>query len=124
MIISSVWFFNVLLFASTCSKHRGFGEEREWRVIHVPKQHPSDVLEQSVEVIRGVPQTVYKIPLRNIPEEGLVGVEIQEILHHIIIGPSSYPLPLHDAFVSVLEQAGVEDAASKVITSDIPLRSV
>ena len=115
--------FSMLLFASVCSKHPGFREEREWRVIAVPKIFPSKVLESGVETISGVPQPVYKVPLRDNPQEGLVGVEIPVFLDRIIIGPSSYPLPVFDAFVATLEVAGVAEANSKVVISDIPLRT-
>ena len=59
--------FNMFLFAATCTKHPGFDEELEWRVTHNPHMHPSPHLTRSIETIRGVPQPVYKIRLRNIP---------------------------------------------------------
>ena len=114
--------YTTLLFATTCSKHPGFEEEREWRVIYTPKQNPSSVLTNATEVINGVPQTIYKVPLKNIPEQGLVGLEIRELVDRIIVGPSDFPSATYEAFVSMLESRGVENAAQKVWTSDIPLR--
>ena len=115
--------FSMLLFGSTCSKHPGFREEREWRVIAVPKIFPSQVLSSDVETIDGVPQLVFKVPLRDIPDQGLVGVEVPAFVEKVIIGPSNFPLPIFDAFVATLERAGVSNAASKVIVSNIPLRT-
>src|SRR3972149_1530233 len=121
IIINSI--FSMLLFGSTCSKHPGFREEREWRVIAVPKIFPSKVLSTDIETIDGVPQLVLKVPLRDVPDQGLVGVEISAFVDKVIIGPSNYPLPMLDAFVATLAKAGVPNAASKVTVSNIPLRT-
>ena len=114
--------YYMLLFAATCSKHPGFHEEREWRIIHLPKQNPSEVLIESIEIIGGVPQKVFKIPLKNIPEEGLVDIEIPQIVNRIIIGPSAYPVPIYNAFVDALKDVGMENPESKIVISLIPLR--
>jgi hypothetical protein len=114
--------FHTLLFAATCTKHPGFKEEREWRIIHFPKRQRSAVLEKSIATIHGVPQLVYKIPLKDIPEQNLQGLELQNILDRVIIGPSNYPETIHGAFISELSNAGVADAEEKVHISDIPLR--
>jgi hypothetical protein len=65
---------------------------------------------------------VYKIPLRNVPEEGFVGAEIPELIDRIIIGPTQFPYAIADAFHQVLEQVGVKGAGNRIIVSDIPLR--
>jgi hypothetical protein len=62
--------FNVFLFAALCTKHPGFHEEQEWRVIHAAEMHPSKHLAKDLEVVRGAPQFVYKIPLKDIDDEG------------------------------------------------------
>lgn len=117
------YIFNMLLFGVTCSKHPGFHEEREWRIIHVPSYSPSTVLEKSIEVVAGVPQPVFKIPLEDIPEEGLVGIEIPRLLDRIIVGPSQFPFAVYQAFVHELAKAGVVDASSRITISNIPLRT-
>ena len=55
--------FGMLLAGVVCLKHEGFREEREWRAIYSPKRWPSEIMEHSTEVVAGVPQVVYKIPL-------------------------------------------------------------
>jgi len=110
------------IFGVVCTKHPGFAEEREWRVVYSPSMYPSNHLIRAIEVIQGVPQPVYKIPLKNIPEEGLVGAEIPELLDRIIIGPTQYRLAIWEAFMDLLRQAGVADPAKKIVLSNIPLR--
>jgi hypothetical protein len=114
--------FNTLKFASLCTKHPGFLEEREWRVVYQPTFEKSDVLTKSTEAISGTPQPVYKIPLKNIPEDGVVGIEIPEFINRIIVGPTQYPQAVREAFIDLLTDAGTACPASKVLISDIPLR--
>lgn len=114
--------FNVLRFSVQCTKHPGFREEQEWRVVYVPSMHPSDKIKSSVECVRGTPQVVYKIPLKNHPEEGLFGLEIPEFLERIIIGPSQHPQVLRRAFSQLLKEAGVQFPQDRIVVSDIPLR--
>ena len=113
---------NAFKFAALCTKHPGFNEENEWRVIYMPTMEKSEHLGKDIEVIRGTPQPVYKIPLKNIPEEGLVGFEIPEILDRIIIGPTEYPVAIREAFETLLADSGVEDPANRVWVTGLPLR--
>jgi Protein of unknown function (DUF2971) len=118
--------FNMYLYAATCTKHPGFKEELEWRIIHHPDLYPSPHLTKSIETIRGVPQLVFKIHLRNIPAEipieRLDGIEIPELVERVIIGPTQHPTVIREAFIMELSAAGVRDAARRVVISDIPLR--
>ena len=114
--------FNMFKFAALCTKHPGFGEEKEWRIIYTDELSRSEKLVRAVKVIGGTPQPVYKIPLVDIPGEGLIDVEVPKILNRIIIGPTEHPIVSRDAFVEVLERSGVENPDEKVFVSDIPLR--
>ena len=73
-------------------------------------------------MISGVPQPVYKIPLNDLPDEGLVGLRIPELVDRVIIGPTDYPLAMFDAFTDALHEAGVEKPHERVFVSNIPLR--
>ena len=114
--------FRMLMFASLCTKHPGFGEEREWRVIYCPPLERSEYVIRDIQSIGGAPQPIYKIPLKDIPEAGFAGAAIPALIERIIIGPTQYPLAMWKAFTSLLADAGMENAAAKVFVSDIPLR--
>lgn len=116
------YIFQAFKTAVLCTKHPGFDEELEWRVVHTPDLNPSTRLIKAVETIGGVPQPIYKVPLVDIPEENLVGIEIPELIHHIIIGPTDYPAAMADAFKFALTEAGATDVDNKVVVSSIPLR--
>lgn len=111
-------------FAILCTKHPGFLEEREWRIIYSPAMHKSDVIKESIESIAGVPQKVCKLPLVDRPELGISGITLPDIIDRVIVGPTLYPFDVAEALTALLEGAGVENASSKVVVSEIPLRQV
>jgi len=115
--------FAMLVVTALNLKHVGFKEEREWRIIYLPEQNPSKLIKRDVETINGVPQIIYQVPLEDYPKENVVGISIPRLIDRIIIGPTQYPLPLYHAFKVALEEAGVENAGSRVIVSNIPLRT-
>lgn len=116
------WMFQVAKMMILCTKHPGFKEEREWRVIHCPDIEPPSNIISSIECLNGVPQQIYKIPLQNIPDENFNEVTIPEVLDRIIIGPSDEAPLLLDSFRKLLSEAGCEDVDQKVHYSGIPLR--
>lgn len=109
-------------FAALSTKHPGFAEEREWRVIYSPTLFYSNRINFDIETIEGVPQRVYKLKMENYPDENFVGATLPELLEKIIIGPTQSPWPIYDALTTKLLEKGVVDAFSKVQISDIPLR--
>lgn len=116
--------FTMLHFAVLSTKHTGFLEEKEWRVIAVPKMYGNGLLNSSIEVINGIPQRVQKIQLQDQPEDGLVGLALPGLLNRIIIGPTEFPKTIREAFISLLSDIGIENPSEKVIVSGIPLRNI
>jgi hypothetical protein len=114
--------FFILVTAAVSLKHVGFVEEREWRVIYMPDVNRSNLIAPAIQVIGGIPQIVYKIPLEENPANNVVGVGIPALVDRVIIGPTTYPGPIQAAFVAALQAAGVTDAPSRVFLSGIPLR--
>jgi hypothetical protein len=114
--------FTAFRLAVLCTKHPGFREELEWRVIYSPRYQPSARIRRDIESINGTPQPVCKIALEDVPDEGLVGAAIPSLVERIIIGPSRHPDVMWEAFVDLLREIGVEAPESRVFASDIPLR--
>lgn len=115
------WLYQMMTMAMLCVKHPAFEEEREWRLFHSLAE-PSPHMVVEVETIRGVVQPVVKLPLRPGPAGEPTGRSLPEILDKVLIGPTEFPLATATAFVQLLEQAGVPDAARKVHVTGIPLR--
>jgi hypothetical protein len=120
MLVNFIYF--MLMANVVCMKHEGFHEEREWRIIYSPNQRSSKLISHSIEVVAGVPQTVYKIPLGG-DDSDHADIALSKLIDRIIIGPSPYPWPMYEAFVSALTAANVPDARSHVFVSGIPIRS-
>lgn len=114
--------FHAFRLAMLCTKHPGFREEREWRIVYAPHINRSERIKESVELIRGIPQIVHSIPFRDFPEEGFVGAELPKLVNRVIIGPTDFPAELRKATIALLMEAGMPDAGSKVVCSTIPLR--
>lgn len=113
------WVFATLLGGVTCVKHEGFHEEREWRAIYTPKRAQSELIVPSTEVIGGVPQIIYKIPLDGSSSPDL---DLAKMFDRLIVGPSPYPWVICEAFMSALTGIGIPDAGNRVHVSGIPLR--
>jgi len=117
------WVFATLLGGVTCVKHEGFLEEREWRAIYTPKRAQSPLMISSTEVIGGVPQIIYQLPLDSSVSPLLAELDLAKMFDRLIVGPSPYPWVIYEAFVDELTKIGVSDAVNRVWVSGIPLRS-
>jgi len=115
--------FIMFLAAAVCLKHEGFREEREWRGIHCPKLIPSSLMEFGTEVVAGVPQIVYKLPLDVSVAPALADLDFTQMFDRLIIGPSPYPWVMYEAFVAALKEAGCPDHDNRVWNSNIPIRT-
>jgi hypothetical protein len=105
------------------TKHPGFQEEKEWRIIfrrkanaHIPAPPLKTV------VVGGIAQIVHYLPLVNVPEKGVSQASLEEILDKIIVGPTTNPQLVCEAFVVELAEAGLSNPARRVVTCEIPLR--
>ncbi len=114
--------FDLFKTTALCSKHPGFKEEREWRVVYTPEQETSQHIKTSIETINAVPQEICKIPLKDIPDEGVVGLSVPEFIDRIIIGPNDQEEVMKKTFEKLLGEAGCERPEEKVFVSGIPLR--
>jgi len=116
------YIFDIFKTYALCTKHPGFSEEREWRVVYNPAMRASKYISSNIESIDEIPQEVYKIPLKNIPEGNFYGATIPEFIEKIIIGPNDHQLLLGKTFEKLLENAGCENPWEKIKYSGIPLR--
>lgn len=114
--------FNMFMFAALCTKHPGFLEEREWRIVACPRIFGLGLLREDVHSVRGVPQRVLKLPLKDEPTLGVTGLSIPTLLDRVIIGPCEHPQVIREALCIQLRAAGVADPEAVVLASDIPLR--
>jgi hypothetical protein len=119
------WIFTMLLAGVTSLKHEGFHEEKEWRGIYCPQVlgGPTEIMKPELQVIGGIPQKVYELPLCKTVSPVLESIDLAKIIDHVILGPSQYSYPMYEAFVGALAEIGVSDPAKRVAISGIPIRT-
>jgi hypothetical protein len=101
-------------------KDSAFKEEKEWRAIYFPDFPRETSLQSDIKCINGAPQRIYKIPLNG--TKGVEELALHRLFDRLIIGPSQYPAALADAFVQLLTDAKVQNAAQRVHVAGIPIR--
>jgi hypothetical protein len=118
--------FHRLKLASIFSKHIGFKEEREWRIVYMPERDHKNALKNKLSYFNGPrglePKLKYKL-------EKLAGVSdaeprLVDLTDRIILGPSrASPLLLATA-ERMLGSAGKPQLKGRVCVSTIPFRSM
>ena len=64
----------------------GFREEREWPAVYSPNRESSALMKSSTEVVWGVPQKIYKIPLDGTVSEAIKDLDLARLFDRLIIG--------------------------------------
>lgn len=113
---------NALHYSILSTKHPAFEEEAEWRIIYSAGETSSTWIEVEATSIRGVPQIVCKLPIENLPGMDMPNLELDRLLHKIIIGPCLYPRQVGEAYAQVLIQQGLKNPWNYITLSQIPLR--
>ena len=115
---------NIYSSAIICNKHNGFKEELEWRAItYLPLSESSNQLKKSVQVINGTPQTIQSFKFKDNPDAGITGLNFNDLLKRIIIGPCDHPEATKEALALALTEQGFVNAQEIIHISNIPLRS-
>jgi hypothetical protein len=114
------------------TKHTGFDEEKEWRVVYVPERDPFGYLKSCLDYFvgpRGVePKLKYKFGKIYNPDPPKAGASpltsgaLTDILEFVLLGPSASSPLAKAAFVRMLERNGKSAFADRVFPSTIPLR--
>jgi len=113
--------FTAMQFAALSTKHLGFQEEREWRIVHLPKEMRDDYIALRTHSIGGIPQIVAPLPLCSRNSEPFP-YTLDQSIYRVIVGPSPYALEIAQAFTLRMGQLGFTNPSSRVFFSNIPLR--
>jgi hypothetical protein len=124
LYIAAYVFFQTIKFFALKSKHDGFREEREWRIIYMPDRDPLGVWKDKFKPhyllgARGVePKLIFKIA----PLDPQYTWTFYSILDKIILGPSLSSWLARRSIERMLETVGKAEFRQKVSASGIPLR--
>lgn len=121
--IAYALFERITLFA-LFTKHNGFSEEREWRVVYLPDRDPENKFQKFFQYHNG-PRGVepkLKFPIKPIHGLTAADLSLEKITFAILLGPTtSSPLAL-SAVRRMVQMTKHPDLANRVAASSIPLR--
>lgn len=109
---------------SIFTKHRGFSEEREWRVVYLRERDVEHKIDEMLHYSIGRNGIEPKLKLKVKPIAGLTKDEfsLEKIISQIILGPSvSSPLAVNSVR-RMFEKVGKYELAKKLTASTTPLR--
>jgi hypothetical protein len=108
-------------FAVLSTKHHGFHEEREWRVIHQHSGLRPDPPSQIVN-FNGGSEKIYHLPIENNDKGGIWGASLNEALDRIIIGPIANADHIQKQVVQMMGDAGLTNPENRVVHCGRPFR--
>ncbi|WP_416424483.1 DUF2971 domain-containing protein [Pseudomonas sp. App30] len=109
---------------SLFTKHEGFHEEREWRIVYMSERDTESKLKEMhgyAVTPRGVePKLKFKVrPLEGMFDEQL---SLEGIVDRIILGPTTSTAIAANSVKRLLQQKGKPSLAEKIVPSTIPFR--
>ena len=123
LYLAAFSFFERLKLFALFTKHPGFREEREWRLVYLPERDGSRAFADMIDYSIGPRGIEPKLKLKIRPISGLTqdDLSLSKLIHKIILGPShSSPLALI-SLAKMLDRVG-PDLKGRVVGSMIPFR--
>jgi hypothetical protein len=122
-LIAQAAFERLKLFA-LFSKHIGFAEEEEWRVVYMPDRDEQNQLKQMLEYSIGSRGIEPKLKLKAQPLQGVIpdGVTLSNLTAEILLGPTTSSLLAQRSVARMLEVIGKPELKNRLRASSIPLR--
>ena len=114
---------HAMVLTALCTKHKGFDEEKEWRLFSSPFFGQSELVKTEIKTISGSPQKVKILKIKNYSSHGIVGADIKNLVDKVIVGPSEDAKIISESFVQKLKELNFENSEEKVIISSIPFRN-
>ena len=117
--------FQRLCLSAVFSKHIGFGEEEEWRLVYFPERDEDGDYRKYFGYFNGSTgiEPKLKLELDAFPQMVAAGIGFNDLVDTLIIGPSA-SAPLTEMSVKrMLTQIGREELTGRVKLSTIPYRA-
>jgi hypothetical protein len=106
------------------TKHAGFGEEKEIRIIYMKNRDYKEILKKYYDYnvgTRGV-EVKLKLPINPLSEDSHDTWSFQDIVHTIIIGPAASSELQKNSLCRAFEKIGKQWLVERVRASSIPFR--
>ena len=108
------------------TKHFGFREEEEWRIVYFPERDASGSLKSMIDYWigpRGI-EPKLKLQVRHIPNVTPTDLSLSAILDRIILGPTISSSLSKTMTEKMLDKLQKPELKSKLRTSTIPFRQM
>ena len=104
-------------------KHKGFSEEKEWRIIYTPEGDLNHFMEKylSAVILDQGAEPKLKLDIKDMFSQFGIDTNITELIEFVILGPSSSSPIAKSAFCRAIS-GSVKNANDFVRSSNIPLR--
>jgi hypothetical protein len=118
--------FNYIKVSALASKHHGFEEEKEWRLIYMPDRDYRGILKASISYFIGPkgPEPKLKLRIAAIPIDPIPSWGLSDILDRIVLGPTLYNPLAKVAIERMLTECGKPHFIPRLHSSTIPFRMV
>jgi hypothetical protein len=118
--------FQFTLFYSLLSKHVGFEEEQEWRVIYFPDRDKHDLMKSQRTYLRrnNTIEPKLRFPIEPLNLEPRQTWTFDSILERIVLGPTHATNLALNSARRMLVSLGKPDFAGKIWVSEIPYRPI
>jgi hypothetical protein len=123
--LAAYYLFERFVLFALFTKHRGFHEEKEWRVVYLRERDPQKVFDPMISYWVGPSGMEPKLKLKVNPVPGMpeTDIKLSEVVERIVLGPTaSHPLAI-SAIYKMLDETGKSDLKNRVVISGIPFRS-
>jgi len=116
-------FLRIKLFAMF-TKHHGFSEEKEWRVVYLKERDVKNLCGPMIDYFIGPQGVELKLKLKVEPKEGLTAPDLSlgKVVHQIILGPSAATPLAMAALLRMLDKIGKPEFKNRIVASGIPFR--
>jgi hypothetical protein len=125
LYLGSYYFFQRLKLFAVFTKHRGFKEENEWRVVYMRDRDTAKIFDRMFNYWvgpRGV-EPKLKLKIEAIPDLADNDLTLSKIVERVILGPSlSSPLA-RGTILKMLDTLGRSDLKDRIMSSTIPFRA-
>jgi Protein of unknown function (DUF2971) len=123
--LASARIFDRIKLFALFSKHHGFSEEKEWRVVYMSERDAEGKLKPMLHYLNGPRGVEPKLRFKVAPIEGVTSsdLSLDKILAAILLGPStSSPLAVRSV-ERMLDVIGKPELKKRLFASSIPLRA-
>lgn len=117
------WLERLKLFA-LFTKHDGFREEHEWRIVYMPERDPNGLLADMHSYAITARGAEPKLKLKLAPLAGVFNQDLSfdKIVDRVILGPTTATTLAVHTVKRILGQNGKAILAQKIVASSIPFR--